>query len=298
MQITDILASAQGGQAAANLAKAFGIDPATAERAVGAVVPQLAARIERNTLSRGGIADLIDMLGKPGLADALDNPSALGNPETEALGVDVLDQVLWNKNNSRRLAEKAAADSGLSEDLIKKMLPTIAAMAMGGLAKGSSGALGDIIGQLTGSPLPLPGEKPMSPRTAQPSAPQPTAPAPRGPVSTGTGDVGRQVPLPIPGNDIRAPRRPTVGSGDNPYGDLRDVIRRGGRQLPGGLPGGAPGGQSIPGGGSLGNIVRSILGSLLGFQNKGVMSWIINFLLIKIGLPMLKRILSRVFTGR
>lgn len=294
MQITDILASAQGGQVAANLAKTFGIDPATAEKAVGAVLPQLSSRIERNTLSRGGIADLIAMLGKPGVGKVLDDPAALGAPETEKLGIDVLDQVLWSKDRSRAVAAKAAKETGLSEDIIKKMLPTIAAMAAGGIAKGSSGALGEILSRLNGSPLPLPGEKPAAQRAPAPSQPAPPRP------QSGGGDVRRQVPLPVPGDDIRAPRRgrqiedqsPSQEEEDNPYGDLGDIIRRGGYQIPGGQGGGnSGGGTGGVSGDALGDLVRNILGGLLGFQNKGVMSWIINFLLIKVGWPILRRMI-------
>jgi hypothetical protein len=83
------------------------------------------------------------------------------------------------------------------------------------------------------------------------------------------------------------------GGGDNPYGDLSDIIRRGGWQIPGGQSG--TGGVS---GAGLGQIVRSILGQLLGFQNRGFLGWLVNLILIKIALPVLKRVLSRVLFGR
>lgn len=290
LHIADILGSAQGGQAMANLATAFGVDPAVAEKAVGAVLPRISDRIERNTLSRGGIADLISMLGKPGVSAVLDDPKALTAPETEKLGIDVLDQVVWNKDGSRTLAAKAARQSGVSEDLIKKMLPAIAALAIGGLAKGSSGALGEILSKLNGSPLPLPGEAPAeTPRRTPASVPQ-----------TGSGDVGRQSPLPIPGDNVRRPRRSArededdaSDGGDNPYGDLGDIIRRGGHQIPGGNSG--TGGVDA---GSLGGLVRQILGNLLGFENRGFMGWVVNLVLIKILLPVIQRVLSRVVVGR
>ena len=64
MQIMDILGGPQSGAAAANLARAFNIEPKAAEAALGALVPALGDRIERNTLSRGGLADLVSMLGQ------------------------------------------------------------------------------------------------------------------------------------------------------------------------------------------------------------------------------------------
>ena len=53
MQILDIIRSAQGGQFVGNLARQFGLTPQQANALLEAVLPQLSAGIERNTLSRG-----------------------------------------------------------------------------------------------------------------------------------------------------------------------------------------------------------------------------------------------------
>ena len=84
-------------------------------------------------------------------------------------------------------------------------------------------------------------------------------------------------------------RRPHVWGkarcgGPIPYSDLSDTIRRGG--------------QVAAGGGTLAAIVRSILGSLLGFQNRGVISWIIRMVVFRYGWSILKLILGRAFLRR
>ena len=105
-----------------------------------------------------------------------------------------------------------------------------------------------------------------------------------------------------------------MSGGSNPLDDLSDILRRGGRGFPGGggieLPRGPGGSIEIPGGGgrpidipggaggSLWGIIRSILGSVLGFQNKGFLSWVIRYFVVKWGWGLLKRILGRVLTGR
>src|SRR3546814_4748291 len=55
---------------------------------------------------------------------------------------------------------------------------------------------------------------------------------------------------------------------DNPYSRLPDIVRRGGQRVPG------------PDGGSLENIIRSILGNLLG-SNSGVIGTMIKLFLVR-----------------
>ncbi len=285
VQISDIIAKAQGGEAISNLARTYHLDPMEAAAATDAVLRELSQRIERNTLSRGGVADLVRTMGRPDVRRMLDDPKAVAPAEVERLGLDVLDEVFWTKDRSRGVAARAAAETGVPADVIKKMLPTIAAVAMAGIAKGASGDLGKIVGQLAGSPLPLPGEK--APRSAEPV-----------PSSTG-GGVGQQSPLPVPGESVPVPRRRStdrveVPEDDNPYGDLGDIIRRGG--FPGGQ--GETGGSGNMSGSVIADLIRGILGRLLGFENKGVLAWIINYLIFRWGIGFVKRLLSRIFVGR
>lgn len=284
VDILDILRQAQGGQAVDNLAQKFNIDRASADAALKSVVPQLSQRIERNTLSRGGVADLVAAIGKASEQGYLDNPRALSGDAIKSDGVGYLDQILWGKDQSRALAAKAAQSTGISEALIKQMLPTIAAMMMGGLAKGAGGGIADILSKIPGlpgggattggKPLPMPGE-----------ARGGGSPAP-------SGGFGGQSPLPIPGN-----ARPGTGDGwggggssggGGPFDDLSDIIRRGGQSVPG------TGG----GGGALANIIRSVLGAVLGFQNRGVISWIIRYVVMRYGWAILRTLASVVFGRR
>lgn len=278
MQITDIIASAQDGAAYDNLARAFGITPQQAEAVVVAVVPALGERIERNTLSRGGLADFVSALGNGHHRAYLENPALLGRAETRIEGNAILDHVLWGKDASRALADRAALSSGVSASIIRMMLPIIANLVMGALSKGLSGGLGDILGRMGGgAPRPAgrggsggrdPGTSGMPRMPEMPGGggiPMPDAgPPPRSggggswgdPAPTrapsGSGDVrmnpggGLEMPDSMPdfgnGGGIPLPRR----GADNPYGDLSDILRRG-MGLPSGgsgLP--MPGGQSQP----------------------------------------------------
>lgn len=304
VDILDILRQAQGGQAVNNLAHTFNIDRASADAALKSVVPELSQRIERNTLSRGGVADLVAAIGKASERGYLDNPQALSGDAIKSDGVGYLDQILWGKDQSRALAAKAAQSSGISEALIKQMLPTIAAMMMGGLAKGAGGGIADILSKIPG----LPGSSPSTdggglsrtrPRGGEfggattGGRPLPMPGEARGGGSPATGGgFGGQSPLPIPGNARPGTGNGWGGSGSSggggPFDDLSDMIRRGGQSVPG----------TSGGGGALANIIRSVLGAVLGFQNRGVISWIIRYVVMRYGWAILHTVASIVFGRR
>ncbi len=307
MNIIDIVAKAQDGKAIDNLAAAYGLDPAQARAVIASVVPQLAERIERNTLSRGGVADLVGMIGRAMGKGYLDDPAALRSEAMRQDGVGFLEDLLWSKDRSRTVAHRAAASSGISEAVIKQMLPTIAAMVMAALAKGSAGGLSDILARIPGLPGTgrgaAGGDTTRQDTTRQDTTRQDTGgwpkvapasplPGPSGgpmagpPGGTG-GGFGGQSPLPIPGG---IPGRGSGGGGaGNPYDDLSDVIRRGGQSIPGSGPGSGPGA-----GGGLASVIRTILGALLGFQSRGVLSWILRYVVLRYGAGIVRWLLGRM----
>lgn len=280
MRIEDVVRNAQGGAALANLAKAFGAAPADVETAFGSIMGELTQRMERNTLSRGGLADLVAALGNPANAAVLTDPSLAADPRARMTGNEALDMIFGSKDKSRRVAARAARASGLNAGLVERMLPVIAAMLMGGLGEETRSAFGSLPGfggggTAAGSPLPMPGNGGSFGGSTSTSAPN------------GVGDrFSGQKPLPIPGDDI-----PGLDRRPNSYDDLSDVIRRGGR---------APGGSGAPGqgGGSLASLVRAILGAILGFQSRGIIGWLIRLIVIRWGWNLIRRILTRILFGR
>jgi hypothetical protein len=308
--ILETLRTAQGGQAIAEFASRHGLTPEQADAILATVVPAVSDRIERNTLSRGGIADLVEELGRPEHTIAFNNPGQPVTPAAIEAGIGALDTVFGKKSLSRNIAAQAAVSSGVGQDLIAKLLPILVSIVMGALANKSQGGLGEILKKL---PDLAGGDQPQ-PQPRQRRAPQPRNDDPRDTPQSdgGLGDVlskipgfpgrlpqpqGQQTqpfpqsypqtggsPLPLPGDRIPGVNAPSNDAPySNPYGNLPDVIRQGG--------------QSVDGG-SLGGVIRSILGSVLGFQNKGVMGWIIRLLVVKWGWGFVQRILSRVILGR
>ena len=296
MGIEEALRSDEGQQLVRRVASAFDVDGRKAGVAIETLVDALSARIERSMLSRGGVADVATLLTRPAKAPMLSESTDLRSPAVADGGNQILDVLIGNKHLSRGIAARAASASGLDSATVEDMLPVVATWMVGQLQRQAQPAfqklLRDIPGLVSagGSPLPLPGD------TIPPAAPYNPAPVnipkngiPKngaGTPSSGSIDAGR--PLPIPGDNIpglgrrQAPDRVP----DNPFDRLPDVVRRGG-------------GPSVPGpqGGSLEDVIRSIIGSLLG-SNRGVIGTMIQLFLIRWIASLIRGILSRATGSR
>jgi hypothetical protein len=206
-----------------DLGRQFGLDAAQTQAAVDALAPVVAAGLRRNSQSDGGLADLIGALAKGNHGQYLDDPRVLESPAAIDDGNAILGHVFGSKDVSREVAQQLSASSGLGASVLKKLLPVVAAMVMGQLAKKALGGGG---GQARQAPAP--------------------APAPSG---GGLGDIlgdilgggqgGRPAPSPSPGGG---------GLGDI----LGDILNGGGKG--GGTRPAAPGGPSVE------DILKDILG--------------------------------------
>ncbi len=217
MKLYDIIAGAQNGQAIENLARAAHVPPEQLDIAIQTVLPEFSQAIERNTLSRGGLADLVRALGDGHHEIILDNPAALTDPRVVADGQEILGYVLGSPDRSRAVAMKAAQAAGLGDNLIRMLMPIIAQMVMGAIAKWAKGGLGDVIQKLPGGvggggqgggggfPFPMPQGQPGPsrgqarggggfelPRSDIPDGGYPMPPMPGGLPGSGSGGTSRQ----------------------------------------------------------------------------------------------------------
>lgn len=180
MSLTDALV--QSGAIDA-MARELGIDSATARQAAGALLPAVVAGLGRNQVGAGGAGSggggLADVLG--GLAGAAGGAGGLGglgglggalldqvlhsDPTPTQPGNEILGQIFGSKDVSRGVADEVAGSTGLSSDLLKRMLPILAMAVVGYMmkqhgsdqapAEGQSGggglfggALGGMLGQV------------------------------------------------------------------------------------------------------------------------------------------------------
>ena len=139
MNILDAILEAQGGGAAAEAGQAVGLSQEQTSAALSALVPALASGLSKNASLPGGLDSLLGALTGGGHARYVDDPSTLRNPEAVTDGNAILGHILGSKDASRAVASQAAAQTGIGEDVLKKLLPMAATLVMGSLAKQQAG---------------------------------------------------------------------------------------------------------------------------------------------------------------
>lgn len=135
MNILEAVLNAQGGAAAREAGRSVGLSQEQTNAALTALVPALAAGLQRNATQQGGLDALLGALGGGAHALYVDQPSMLGRQETVADGNGILGHILGSKDVSRAVATQASAQTGIGEDVLKRLLPIAATLVMGSLAK-------------------------------------------------------------------------------------------------------------------------------------------------------------------
>jgi hypothetical protein len=140
MDILQTILGAQNGGAVSQLGSQFGLGEEQTTSALSALVPVLAAGFQRNLSNEGGIGNLISALASGNHQQYIDDPSRLAHPSTIDDGNAILGHVLGSKDASREVAARAAAQTGISPDVLKQMLPIAASLMMGAFAQRTAGA--------------------------------------------------------------------------------------------------------------------------------------------------------------
>jgi hypothetical protein len=151
MQINDLLAQTGG---LSSMARELGISEQQAAAGASALLPAVMGGFRKQAQGDGaGLGGLLDQLGGGSLLDDVLSPQ----PTDVGRGNDVLGQIFGSKDVSRAVAGDASARTGLDSALLKKMLPRLAMLAAGYLAKrgaggsaSAGGGLGGLVGGLMG----------------------------------------------------------------------------------------------------------------------------------------------------
>ncbi len=139
LNILDTILGARNGAAVHELAAWFGLAPDQASAAVTALMPALAAGLQKNMSTQEGVTSLVAALSSGRHQTYLEDPTTLSDPATTADGNAILGHVFGSKDVSREVAARTSQKTGIDTSILKKMLPLVAAMAMGGLSRQSAG---------------------------------------------------------------------------------------------------------------------------------------------------------------
>lgn len=153
MNMMDMIMAAAGGQAPQQVGQQFGLNQQQSQGAIAALLPAISSALKQNTSSPQGLAGLLGALQNGQHGQYLDNPAQLGQPAAVSEGNAILGHLFGSKDVSRAVASKASAQSGVGADVLKKMLPMVAMMAMGSLGKqttggAASGGMKGMLGQM------------------------------------------------------------------------------------------------------------------------------------------------------
>ncbi len=136
MQITEILAQMGGLQ---SMARELGVSESQVASGAEALVPAILGGFKHQAQAQPtgleGLGGLLGQLGGGGLLDQVLAPQ----PTNVGQGNDVLAQIFGSKDVSRTVAQNAASQTGLDTNLLKKMLPMLAMLVAGYMAKQQGG---------------------------------------------------------------------------------------------------------------------------------------------------------------
>ena len=135
MDLLSVLLEQGGGQSAQQLANNFGLNQNQAAAALSSLLPTLGQALARNASSQGGLESLLGALTGGQHQRYLEDPSLMGQEETRLDGNGILGHILGSKDVSRQVAQQTSERTGIGVDVVKKMLPMVAALAMGALSR-------------------------------------------------------------------------------------------------------------------------------------------------------------------
>lgn len=131
MQPTDILAQTGGLQA---MARELGISENQAAAGASALLPAILGGFQKQAVQPNGLEGLGGLLGNLGGGGLLDDVVS-PHPTNVGRGNELLGHIFGSKDVSRTVAADASAKTGLDPSLLKKMLPIVAMVAAGYMAK-------------------------------------------------------------------------------------------------------------------------------------------------------------------
>ncbi len=171
MDLLNMVLAATKGDALGSLAKQNNISTSQASDVLSQLLPALTSKLQNNVQQENGLESLLGALGKGDHQRYVEDPNTLTAPESIADGNKILGHLLGSKDASRQVALQVAGSTGVSDSIIKKLLPMAATLLMGAMGKGaqsngmldmlagavsggsnsSGGMLGSVLGSLMGS---------------------------------------------------------------------------------------------------------------------------------------------------
>ena len=135
INLLDMIMSAQGGNTAQQVGAQLGLNQQQSQSAIAALLPAISSALKQNTSNPQGLAGLLGALQGGNHDQYLEKPEMLGQASSITEGNAILGHLFGSKDVSRAVAGRASEQTGIGADVLKKLLPLVATMAMGSLSK-------------------------------------------------------------------------------------------------------------------------------------------------------------------
>ncbi|MBV9741848.1 MAG: DUF937 domain-containing protein [Hyphomicrobiales bacterium] len=152
LNLSEIMQSAQGGQAIPNISKQFGLTPEQTQSAINALLPAFSVGLQNQAQSMGSLSQIVGAMLGGQHATTFDDPSSHLNQQTVSAGNDVLGQLFGPGQAASAIAQQVSKATGINPGTLMAMMPIIASMLMSGMFKSATNqGLGGLLGQLASS---------------------------------------------------------------------------------------------------------------------------------------------------
>jgi hypothetical protein len=141
LPLFEMLTNAQNGNGMDMLARQFNLSQQQTRDAVEALMPAFSQGLKRNASDPYGVGAFMSAMASGNHAKYFEDAQKAFAPQGVAEGNGILGHLFGSKDLSRAVADQAARATGISQDVLKQMLPVIASMIMGGLFKQSTGQM-------------------------------------------------------------------------------------------------------------------------------------------------------------
>ena len=159
LPLDEMLLKAQNGAAVDMVSRQFDLSRDQTVAAMEALLPAFSQGLKRTAATPQGIEPFLQALAGGNHSKYMQDMASAFSPGGVADGNGILGHLFGSKDVSRAVADHAARATGIGQDILQQMLPTLASMVMGGLfdqstgrmnaaSGGAFGASGNIIGEV------------------------------------------------------------------------------------------------------------------------------------------------------
>lgn len=145
----DLMMQAQNGKALEAFSKQFGLAQEQATKAFAALTPAFSTGLKRNATNPYDFGSLLQSLTSGNYAKYFEDMTAAFSPQGVADGNNFLNTIFGSNDVTKAIAEQAAKASGVRQDMLMAMLPSMASAMAGGLVKEMTGQYQSMAEKLT-----------------------------------------------------------------------------------------------------------------------------------------------------